>query len=189
MLAVAGAAQLIFSTAADHFDAVVDEELEAIHQAQLARLAVDDGKHDDAEAGLKLGVLIEVVEHHVGLLAALQLDDDAHAVAVAVIEDIGDALDALLIDHGSDLLEQFRLIDLIGNFGDHDLLAVFAGFLNGGAGADLKMAAAGGVGVEDSAASENEAAGGEIGAGHHFENRGERRFRVLDQVDGGVDDV
>jgi hypothetical protein len=38
-----------------------------LDQAQLARLAVDDGQHDDAEAGLQLGVLVEVVEHHLGL--------------------------------------------------------------------------------------------------------------------------
>ncbi len=126
MLAVARLAQFVFGAAADHFDAVVDEVLEAIDQAQLARLAVDDGKHDDAEADLQLRVLIKVVEHHLGLLAALQLDDDAHAVAVAMVEDVGDAFDALLIDHRGDLLEQLRLVDLIGNLGDDDLLAVLA---------------------------------------------------------------
>ena len=63
-----------------------------LHQAQLARLAVDDGEHDDAEADLQLRVLIEVVEHHLGLLAALQLDDDAHAVAVAVVQDVARCL-------------------------------------------------------------------------------------------------
>ena len=56
-----------------------------VDQAQLARLAVDDGQHDHAEADLQLRVLVEVVEHHLGLLAALQLEDDAHAVAVAFV--------------------------------------------------------------------------------------------------------
>ena len=65
-----------------------------LHQAQLARLPVDDGEHDDAEADLQLRVLVEVVEHHFGLLAALQLEDDAHAVAVAFVADVGDAFDA-----------------------------------------------------------------------------------------------
>ena len=85
VLALARLAQFVLGAAADHIDAVVDEELDHVHQAQLARLAVDDGEHDDAEADLQLGVLVEVVEHHLGLLAALQLEDDAHAVAVALV--------------------------------------------------------------------------------------------------------
>ena len=65
-----------------------------VDQAQLARLPVDDGQHDDAEADLQLRVLVEVVEHDLGLLAALQLEHDAHAVAVALVADVGDAFDA-----------------------------------------------------------------------------------------------
>ncbi len=52
----------------------------------------------------------------------------------------------------------------------------------------LQLAAALGVGVVDAVAAEDEAAGGEIGAGHHLENLRQRRIGMLDQVDGGVDD-
>ena len=52
MLAFARLAQFVFGAAADHFETVVDEVLEAIDKTELARLAVDDGKHDDAEADL-----------------------------------------------------------------------------------------------------------------------------------------
>ena len=98
VLALAGLAQFVLGAAADHFHAMLDEVLDHVHQAQLARLAVDDGEHDHAEADLKLRVLVEVVEHHFGLLAALQLEHDAHAVAVAVVPDVGDAFDALFVD-------------------------------------------------------------------------------------------
>ena len=53
MLAVARLAQFEFGAAAHHIDAVVDEEPQHVHQAQLARLAVDDGQHDDAETHLQ----------------------------------------------------------------------------------------------------------------------------------------
>ena len=46
------------------------------------RPAADDRQHDDAERGLQLGVLVEVVEDDLGHLAALQFDDDPHPVAV-----------------------------------------------------------------------------------------------------------
>ena len=43
---------------------------------------------------LQLRVLVQVVEDDFGLLAALQLEHDAHAVAVALVADVGDAFDA-----------------------------------------------------------------------------------------------
>ena len=50
--------------------------------AEFARLAVEHGQEDHREAFLHLGVLVELVEHDLRLRAALELDDDAHAVAV-----------------------------------------------------------------------------------------------------------
>ena len=173
VLALAGFAQFVLGAPADHIDAVIDEVLDHVHQAELARLAVDDGEHDDAEADLQLCVLIQVVEDDLGLLAALQFDDDAHAVAVAVVHHVGDAFDALLVDHGGDLFEQLRLVDLIGDLVDDDLLAILAHLLDLGAGANLQLAAAGGVGLLDALPAEDEAAGGEIGTLDDFEQLGE----------------
>ena len=98
--------------------------LEHLEQRQHLRPAVDDGQHDDAEGLLQLGVLVEVVEHDLGDLAALQLDDDAHAVAVALVADVGDAFDRLLAHQLGDPLDQLRLVHLVGDLGDDDLLPV-----------------------------------------------------------------
>ncbi len=98
VLALARLAQQVIGTAAHHIDAMIDEALQHVRQAQLARLPVDDGQHDDAEVDLQLGVLVEIVENHLGLLAALQLEDDAHAVAIAFVANFGDAFDPLVVD-------------------------------------------------------------------------------------------
>src|SRR5579871_6229450 len=82
VLAVAGLAQFIFGAPPDYLHTVLDEKLQAFDEPQLTRLSVDDRQHDDAEADLQLGVLVEVVQHYLGLLAALQLEHDAHPVAV-----------------------------------------------------------------------------------------------------------
>ncbi len=79
MLALASLAQQVIGAAADHVDAMLDEALQRVEQAHLARLPVDDGQQDHAEADLHLRLLVQVVEHHLGLLAALQLDHDAHS--------------------------------------------------------------------------------------------------------------
>ena len=55
---------------------------------KLLRLAVVDGEEDHGEAFLHLGVLEELVEDDLVLGAALEFDDDAHAVAVGLIADV-----------------------------------------------------------------------------------------------------
>jgi hypothetical protein len=67
---------------------------------------VVDRQHDRAEGGLELGVLVEVVEHDAAHRPALELDDDADAVLVGLVADVGDALDLLVVDQIGDLLDQ-----------------------------------------------------------------------------------
>ena len=64
-------------------------------QPHLPRPAVVQRQHVHAEAGLQLGEAVELVQHHLGRRVALQLDDDAHAGAVALVAQIADALDLL----------------------------------------------------------------------------------------------
>ncbi len=49
-----GLAQLVLRAAADHVDAVLDEQAQQFEQAQLARLPGDDGQQDHAERFLHL---------------------------------------------------------------------------------------------------------------------------------------
>ena len=92
-----GLAQLELGAPADHLAAELDEVLEHLEQRQHPRPAADDRQHDDAEGRLQLRVLVEVVQDDVGHLAALQLDDDAHAVAIRFVAQVGDAFDDLLV--------------------------------------------------------------------------------------------
>ncbi len=89
---------------------------------------------------------IELVQHDVGLGVALQLDDDAHAVAVALVAQIGDALDQLVAHGLGDALDQLRLVDLVGHLGEDDRVAILADLLDVGLGAHDDRAAAGLVG-------------------------------------------
>ena len=189
VLALASLAQFELRAPADHFDPVIDEVLDAIDQPKFARLPVDDRQHDDAEADLQLGVLIEVVEHHLGLFATLQFEHDAHAVAVALVAYIADALDLLLVDQRRRRLDQARFVDLVGDLGDHDLLAVLGHLLDGSARPQLQLAPSRHVGLQNALAAQDEAAGGEIGTLHILHDLGELCAGVLNQVDGRVDDL
>src|SRR3546814_2123527 len=58
--------------------------------------AAADREHVGGEARLRRGVAPELVEHDLGGRVALQFDDDAHALAVRFVADVGDAFDPLV---------------------------------------------------------------------------------------------
>ena len=120
VIAGLGLAQLELGAPAHDLAAEVDEALHQLEQGQHLRPAADDREHDDAEAQLQRRVLVEVVQHHLRHLAALQLDDDPHAVAIGLVAQVGNPLDRLFAHEVGDPLDQLRLVDLIGNLGDDD---------------------------------------------------------------------
>ena len=94
---------------------------------------------------LQCGVLEEIVEHLHRLRVALQLDDGAHPGAVRFVAQVADAVELAFFDQLGDALEQGGLVDLVGQLGDDDLIAVAAGrFLDERLGADHDAAATGG---------------------------------------------
>ena len=103
-----------------------DEGGDDVAQRQLHRPAAVERQRVDTEAGLQRREAIELVEHDVGHRIALQLDDDANAVAVGLVAQVRDALDQLLAHHLGDALDHAGLVDLVGHLGDDDRLAVLA---------------------------------------------------------------
>ena len=78
----------------DDFVAVLDVVLEHFlerhhlrHEAARARVG-HEREHDDAERRLHRRVLVELVEHHARNRVALELDHDAHAVAVGLVAQV-----------------------------------------------------------------------------------------------------
>ena len=60
------------------------------------------------------GVLIELVEHLLGLGAALQLDDDAHAAPVGFIAQVRDVSRSFFAHQVGDTFDQGGFIHLVG---------------------------------------------------------------------------
>ena len=149
VLARFGFAQVELRAAPHDFDAVLDEQLQQRQQAQFARLAVHDREQDHAERFLHLRELEEVVQNNFRFFAALHFDDDAHAFAVGFVAHIGDAFDFLGLHQLGNAFDQARLVDLIGNLGDDDALAVLAHAFDRGLGAHDEAAPAGFVSVDD----------------------------------------
>jgi hypothetical protein len=130
-----------------HLFAEFDEGRQHLAQAHLQRAAAVQGQHVDAEAALQGGEAVELVEDHVAGRVALQLHDDAEAVAVALVADVGDALDALFAHQVGDVLDQAGLVHLVGDRADDDGVAARAHLLDGRLAAGDHRAAAGQQGV------------------------------------------
>src|SRR5262249_20357546 len=79
MLASLGGVEIELGAPNDHLVPVRDESLEQIFEGQNLGSSTVQGKHDYPEGGLHGGVLIELVEDHVGNAVPLQLDNDPHA--------------------------------------------------------------------------------------------------------------
>ena len=132
-----------------HFFAERDEGREHVLQRHHQRAAAVERHHVGAERGLQRREAVELVEHDVALGVALELDHHAVAVAVALVAQIGDAVDLLVAHQFGDALDHRRLVHLIGNFGDDDRLALLADGLERDLAAHHDRAAAGVIGAAD----------------------------------------
>src|SRR5579864_1645391 len=189
VLAVLRLGEKVGGAAADDFDAVVDEVLDGLHQAHLARLSVSNGQQDHAEALLHLCVLEELVQDDLGFGAAFEFNHDAHAFAIAFVQNVGDVIDHLVVDELGNARHQAGFVDLERNLSDDDGLFFFGEVLDGGAGTHHEAATAGLVSIDDSGTAVDDAGGREIGALHELQNVGQGGVRIVDQRDRGVDDL
>ena len=152
-------------------------------------LVLHEGQHIDGERRLQLGLGKQAVQDDLRVCLALELDDDAHTGAVGLVADVGDALEALLVDLIGHILDEHALVDLIGDLRNDDALTVLSEFLQLGAGAHGHAAAAGGIGGADTGTSEDEAARREIRAGEVLHEVGERGLGIIEDAQTGVDDL
>src|ERR1019366_586139 len=173
----------------NNFDPVIDEAADSGGETQFAGLAVDHREEDHGEALLHLGVLVELVQHDLRLRSTLELDDDAHAVAIALVADVRDFVDDLFVDQLGDALNELGLVDLVGDLVDDDRRFFLGDLLGGHLGAHEEAAATGGVGLGDAGFAEDEAAGGEIRALHVAQDFEEAGVGIVHQFDGGVEDL
>ncbi len=72
----------------------------------------------------------QIVQDPIRAVVALDLDDDPHALAVALIADVADARQLLVLDEIRDLLDERRLVHGVRKLADDDRLAAAAHVLD-----------------------------------------------------------
>src|SRR6476661_11283507 len=166
-----GLAEQVSGAPDDDFDLVLDVMRDELVEAQRARHTVDDREHVRAEGRLQLGVLEQVVQHHLRHAVARQRDDDAHADAVgALVVDRPDAADLLLVDQPGDRLDEVVGVHLVRQFGDDQDRVVPLVLLDLDDRAHADRTASRAVRILDAVAADDQRLGREV--------------RALDELDG-----
>ena len=179
-----GTAQLVLGPAGHHLALVDDVVVDKLLEAERSRHSVDQGDHVEAERGLHLSVLEELVQDDRVRVAAaaLQLDHEPHSRAVRLVAQIRDPVDLLLADQVGDLRDQAAVAALLDHErqlgDDHGLLAALQR-LDVGASANPDAAAAGRVGIAD-ALGAHQAAARKVGPLDVLHQPGKVDLGVLD---------
>ena len=152
-------------------------------------LIVHQRQHIYRECGLHRRLRKETVQHYLRVRVALELDDDAHTVAVGLIAQVGYAIKALVMHLIRNVLYELALIDLIRQLCHDYPRASLAVLLKLGARTHNDLAAPGGVGLTDAAAPHDYPARRKVRPGDMLHEVGERRLRVLQYAHAGVYDL
>ena len=147
--------------------------------------------HVGREGGLQPGVLEQIVEHHIGMRSAFEVEYEACIPFGGFVSHIADAcqLFALFVFNGLLHLLAHRFnAHLIRHLRDDDADGV-AVFFNVGAGAHFDGASPGAIGLAGASGSQDEAACGEIRARDIGKEGIVCGFGLSQQVDGGIYDL
>ena len=189
MAAFARLAQVEDGAACHHFAAVVEEDLNQVFQVAQLGLAVDERHHVDTKGVLQLGLLVQVVEHHLGHLAALELDNQPHAGFVGFILNVADALDFLLVHQFGHALLQRLLVHLVGQLVHDDGLALaLVDVFKMALGTHHHLASTRAVAFLHAIDAVNDAGSGKVRRRDNLHQLFNGGLRIAQQVQAGVDD-
>ena len=188
MQAILALLQAEAATTRRDVQAVIQEDLQHLLEAQGARLAAHESHGIDREGILQRRALVELLEHGLGNEAVLHLDDQAQAVdAVSEVLDRRNALETARVRVFLDLFDDLLGSHHVGQLGDDDAHLAGRHTLDLDLRACLERAAARLVGFFDAFESDDDAALRQVGAGNVAHEVGDGRRRVIQQVDSARD--
>src|SRR5258708_36854355 len=128
--------QLVLGAADDHFVTEFNELADHIPDVQRTGPSFHQGHVVDPVGGLKLGMLIQLVDHYIRHGIPFQVDDDTGAfLIIGFIVDMGNPFHDLLVHQLTYTVAEGIAVDLVGHFGDDDRLS------SAGLGIDIQLTA------------------------------------------------
>src|SRR5262249_51103822 len=129
---------------------------------------IDDGQVDNAKRRLHWRQFVKIVQDNQTLFTALQFDDDAHAMPIALVANIAYTFKTLFINKFGDFFDETGLVDLVRNFRYDNDVPIFPLPLDRCARTHRNLATAVLVGLINTAAAVNDSGSGKVGAGYEW---------------------
>ena len=190
MSSVLSLAQLVACTSGNNVLLVFQIVFQNLLKVQDARLAVNQCQHNDTKGALQGGMLVQTVEDNVRYSITLQLNNNLHAVFKAgEVINLGNAFDYAVLSQVSNILNQVSFINLVGYFGNNDMVLTLVGRHNFSLGTDFYYAAAGVISAGNAFLAQNAGTGWEVRA---FDSRHQLRnfhIRVINQHNKAVNNL
>ena len=168
--------------------AVIQEHLEHLLEAQRVRLTAHERHSVDREGIFQRRALVELLKHGLRIKAVLHLDDQAQAVdTVGEVLNRGDALQASRVCVLLDLLDDLFRADHVGKLRDDNAHLAGGYALDLDLRAGLERASTRLVGLLDALQAHDGATLGQVGTGNVTHQVGDGGRRVIEQVNGPRD--
>ena len=166
MPTLTGFFQLIQCAPGNHFAPVTNKGFQHLFKIERAWLAIFQRHHVNPEHVLQLRLSKQVIDHYFAGLTTLDFNHHAQTIFIRLIAQFGDAFNLLLFHQLGDLLDQPRLIHLIRQLGDDDVVATgFVVVLNGVASAHINTSTACTIRRQNARAAIDNGTGGEVRPG------------------------
>ena len=149
--------QVELSTTAYNINLVINVVTKNLAKRKRTRNTVNQGQVNDAKVGLKLSLLIEIVQNNLWYSVTLEVQNNTHALTVGLIAHVRDAFNFLLVNCLSNLLLEKTLVNLVWNLGNNKALTTALNLLNVDFCADRNRTAASLVGILDALSTHNDA--------------------------------
>ena len=118
---------------------------------------------DDTKGALQGGMLVQTVENNVRYSITLQLNNNLHAVFKAgEVINLSNAFDYAVLSQVSNILNQISLVNLVGDFGNNDMVLALVGRHDLSLSANFYNAAAGVISTGNTFLTQNAGTGREV---------------------------
>ena len=104
----------------DRLHAKFDKLSEQVAKRHQRRFVLQQRDVVDEILDLESCLFVQLHEHPFRVVPTLDFDDDAHAVAIALVSNVADAVERSPVDVFGDLFHQTRLVRLVRNLADDD---------------------------------------------------------------------
>ena len=149
--------QVKLSTTAYNINLVINVVTQNLTKRKGTRNTVNQGQVNDAKIGLKLSLLVQVIQNNLWNSITLEVQNDAHTLTVGLVAHVRDAFNFLLVDCLSNLLLKKTFVNLVRNLGDNKALATALDLFNVNFCADSNRTATSLIGILDALSTHDDA--------------------------------